>query len=102
MIRIFGNPPEWGHHGPAILEVGSKKINGTDYLLKPIDEYELKKALDKCRSIIERKSIFPIDMKQLMQQLPQHKTTFNAYKEKFIVNFRHQWLGINVMTSPVL
>ncbi|MEO7765785.1 MAG: LytTR family DNA-binding domain-containing protein [Ferruginibacter sp.] len=72
------------------------KVNGTDYLLKPIDEEELKKALDKCRSIIESKSIFPIDMKQLMQQLSQPKTAFNAYKEKFIVNFRHQWFGINV------
>src|SRR5678815_5213574 len=28
------------------------KVNGVDYLLKPIDTQDLKKAIDKCRTII--------------------------------------------------
>ena len=32
------------------------KVNGVDYLLKPIDDEELKKAVDKCRSIINNKT----------------------------------------------
>jgi len=72
------------------------KVNGTDYLLKPIDDDELKKAIDKCRSIVESKSVFPSDMKQLMQRLSLPQNGHAQYKEKFIVNFRHQWFGINV------
>ncbi|MEO5995241.1 MAG: LytTR family DNA-binding domain-containing protein [Chitinophagaceae bacterium] len=72
------------------------KVNGTDYLLKPIDEDELNRAIDKCRSIIESKSVFPTDMKQLMQKLSQPKQAYASYKEKFIVNFRNQWFAINV------
>ena len=72
------------------------KVNGTDYLLKPIDDDELKKAIDKCRSIVESKSVFPSDMKQLMQRLSLPQNAKAQYKEKFIVNFRHQWFGINV------
>ena len=34
------------------------KVNGVDYLLKPIDDEELKKAVDKCRSIINNKTSF--------------------------------------------
>src|SRR5215471_3236718 len=32
------------------------KVNGIDYLLKPVDEVELKKAIDKSRTIIESKT----------------------------------------------
>lgn len=72
------------------------KVNGTDYLLKPIDEDELKKAIDKCRSIVESKSVFPVDMQQLIRKLAQPQPGQSLYKEKFIVNFRHQWFAVNV------
>ena len=71
------------------------KVNGTDYLLKPIDDEELKKAIDKCRNIIESKTVFPSDMNQLMQELSKAKQGQSLYKEKFIVNFRHQWFTVN-------
>lgn len=39
------------------------KVNGVDYLLKPVDATELQNAIDKCRNIIQQKSraipIFP-------------------------------------------
>ena len=71
------------------------KVNGVDYLLKPVDDDELKKAIDKCRNIVESKSRFPSDIKQLMQKLSQPQTSQSLYKEKFIVNFRHQWIPVN-------
>ena len=70
------------------------KVNGIDYLLKPIDEEELKKAIDKCRAIVESKSIFPTDIAALVKKLVQPQTQ-SIYKEKFIINFRRQWYAIN-------
>lgn len=69
------------------------KVNGVDYLLKPIDEAELLTAVEKCRKIIESKATYPKDIRQLVQRLSQPNTT--AYKEKFIVHQRHQWLPVN-------
>jgi len=72
------------------------KVNGVDYLLKPIDDDELKKAIDKCRTIVESKTQFPSDIKQLVKKLAEPETGRSLYKEKFIVNFRHQWIPVNV------
>src|SRR5678810_1023349 len=36
------------------------KVNGVDYLLKPVQEEDLKKAIDKCRSMIESLSLIHI------------------------------------------
>jgi DNA-binding LytR/AlgR family response regulator len=72
------------------------KVNGVDYLLKPIDEDELKRAIDKCRTIIESKNQFPADIQQLVQSLANPQQVKQQYKEKFIVNARNQWVPINV------
>jgi len=74
------------------------KVNGIDYLLKPVDEEELKKAIDKSRSIIESKTFAPLDIQQLVKSLRNGNTT-PLYKEKFIVNVRNTWIPIN--TSDV-
>ena len=71
------------------------KVNGVDYLLKPVDDEELKKAIDKCRGIIESKARFPSDIKQLIQKLSLPQASQSLYKEKFIVSFRHQWIPVN-------
>jgi DNA-binding LytR/AlgR family response regulator len=71
------------------------KVNGVDYLLKPIDDDELKKAIDKCRTIVESRTQFPSDIKQLVKKLAEPEASQNLYKEKFIVNFRHQWIPVN-------
>lgn len=69
------------------------KVNGVDYLLKPIDEEELAVAVAKCRKIVESKAAYPKDIRQLVMQLAQ--TAASAYKEKFIVHQRHQWVPVN-------
>jgi DNA-binding LytR/AlgR family response regulator len=69
------------------------KVNGIDYLLKPIDETDLGKAIEKCRQLNSGQSGLPADMKQLMASLalPQQ----NLYKEKFIVNVRNNWIPVD-------
>lgn len=71
------------------------KVNGTDYLLKPIDTEELEKSISKCRKILESNNVFPRDMQQLLEKLSQPQLKQPLYKEKFIVSFRHQWFAVN-------
>lgn len=70
------------------------KVNGVDYLLKPIDTQDLKKAIDKCRVIIENKSQYPKDIQQLLQMMSQPNAAGPGYKEKFVVKIRNQWLPV--------
>lgn len=70
------------------------KVNGADYLLKPIDRDDLKKAIDKCRVIIESKSQYPTDVRQLLEMI-SHPQKGVAYKEKFVVKVRNQWLPVS-------
>lgn len=70
------------------------KVNGVDYLLKPVDVDELKNAIDKCRTIVTSKAQYPNDIQQLLQMMGNPGKLANSYKEKFIVNVRHQWLPI--------
>ena len=69
------------------------KVNGIGYLLKPIDENDLQKAIDKCRNLITGKTGFPADMKQLMASLAMPQQSL--YKEKFIVNVRNNWIPVD-------
>jgi DNA-binding LytR/AlgR family response regulator len=70
------------------------KVNGVDYLLKPVDDDELKKAIDKSRKIIESRNPVPIDIQQLVRNLKEGNTP-SLYKEKFIVNVRNTWIPVN-------
>ncbi|MCC6459349.1 MAG: response regulator transcription factor [Saprospiraceae bacterium] len=71
------------------------KVNGVDYLLKPIDTDELKSAIDKCRTIVESKAQYPKDIQQLLKMIGGAPANAPAYKEKFVVNHRHQWLPVS-------
>ena len=71
------------------------KVNGVDYLLKPVQEEELKKAIDKCRSMIENKSFIPGDLQQLIKHFTQPGATSPTFKEKFIVNFNNKWMPLD-------
>jgi len=71
------------------------KVNGVDYLLKPVDNDDLKKAIDKCRTLVESRSRYPLPIQQLLDSLMNKREASSQFKEKFIVNFRHQWLPVN-------
>jgi len=70
------------------------KVNGIDYLLKPVDEEALKKAIDKSRAIIESKAFAPLNIQELVKNLREGNIT-SLYKEKFIVNVRSNWIPVN-------
>jgi DNA-binding LytR/AlgR family response regulator len=70
------------------------KVNGIDYLLKPVDVNELKKAIEKCRSIVDNKSKLPTNIQELIQVLQQPAQNRKLYKEKFVVNVRNNWLPV--------
>jgi DNA-binding LytR/AlgR family response regulator len=69
------------------------KVNGVDYLLKPVDETELLKAIDRCRSLLNTRSKLPVDMQQLVASLSQPQASL--FKEKFIVNVRNTWIPVD-------
>lgn len=70
------------------------RVNGADYLLKPVKEEELEAAISKCRKLTGQPVVPPADISGLIQSLasPGNST---AYKEKFIVNVRNQWMPVN-------
>ena len=70
------------------------KVNGVDYLLKPVDEDELTRAIDKCKAIIDRKNPVVTDFTELMKALANPQQSMNKYKERFLVNIRNQWMPI--------
>lgn len=70
------------------------KVNGIDYLLKPVDTDELKKSIDKCRQHIQQKTSLPVNMQELMQLLQNPSANTNRYKEKFVVKVRNNWLPV--------
>lgn len=72
------------------------KVNGVDYLLKPIKEEELFLAIGKCRRLIAKADASLPDMKVLIQALAQ-PSLGAIYKEKFIVNIRNQWMPVSTI-----
>lgn len=70
------------------------KVNGTDYLLKPVKEAELQNAIEKCRNRINHSGAANTDIQSLIQQLA-NPSGAAKYKEKFIVNVRNQWKPVN-------
>lgn len=70
------------------------KVNGVDYLLKPVNENELASAIEKCRKVVEQKKQTPADIAALIQSL-KDPLAATGYKEKFIVNMRNQWIPVN-------
>ena len=70
------------------------KVNGIDYLLKPVDTDDLKKAIDKCRNLHEQKTKLPANLQELMQVLQQPANGTPLYKEKFVVSVRNNWIPV--------
>ena len=71
------------------------KVNGIDYLLKPVLERDLKRALDKFREKSTAAPELSAKVNQLMQMLARPDTGYSGYKEKFLVNVRQHWVPID-------
>lgn len=70
------------------------RVNGVDYLLKPVKEAELTAAIDKCRRLVDNKDNSPADITSLIRSL-SNPSGASKYKEKFIINVRNQWMPVN-------
>lgn len=71
------------------------KVNGIDYLLKPVSEVELKKAIEKSRRMQGGPKISSADVLRLVESLSSSSETTSFYKRKFIVSIRQQWIPVN-------
>ena len=65
------------------------KFNSLDYLLKPIDEQELSKAIQKLQSIKEEENDFVADRIQHLEE-----SLYNQFKERFLIKNGQQYKAI--------
>ena len=70
------------------------RVNGIDYLLKPVKETELSAAIDKCRKLADNRETPPADIQSLIRSLA-NPTSASKYKEKFMISVRNQWMPVN-------
>jgi DNA-binding LytR/AlgR family response regulator len=75
------------------------KVNGIDYLLKPVDTDDLKKAIQKARMVIGNSDMAPNNVPDLMQTLQNPDKKVPIYKEKFVVSVKRNW--VPVMTKDI-
>lgn len=71
------------------------RVNGADYLLKPIDTEELNRAISKVRKRKETDGNYPVQMESLLKML-RDKIEQPRYKQKFVVNYRRQWMLVDI------
>lgn len=71
------------------------KVNGIDYLLKPIDLDELAGAIEKFRKRAETRARPPANWQDLLNTLQQPAAAGQIYKEKFVVSVRNTWVPVN-------
>ena len=72
------------------------KVNGIDYLLKPIEIDELQRAIAKAKSVVKSRSKVPIDVSKLMEALNLQSTPI-TYKEHFLGSLRNSWTPIKTV-----
>lgn len=72
------------------------KVNGVDYLLKPVDHQELKQAIAKARKFTSSPDYATPDMRKLLEALQGSTTLKPAYKEHFLGSARNSLVPINV------
>ena len=70
------------------------KVNGIDYLLKPVDPDELEKAINKAKLINKSQSKAPLDITHLVKILQTGSSTKPMYKENFLCNHRNAWIPV--------
>ncbi len=68
------------------------RVNGLDYLLKPIDDEDLSQAIKRFKANVSSSSNEDLNvLHQALQNLSKP-----AYRESFLVHFKHKMLMINV------
>jgi two-component system, LytTR family, response regulator LytT len=70
------------------------KVNGIDYLLKPVDPEELEKAIEKAKKISNSISNTSLDLNSLFEMLKHGDKAKPIFKENFLCNHRNAWVPI--------
>ena len=70
------------------------KVNGIDYLLKPVEPEELKKAIEKAKKINKNLSKPLIDLNYLVEMLKSGEHAKLLYKEHFLCSYRNAWIPV--------
>lgn len=70
------------------------KVNGIGYLLKPVDEEELRRSIDRCRNMLQQSPGQPSAALLELAQMLQQPRKASLYKEKFIASTRNQWVPV--------
>ncbi len=70
------------------------RTNGIDYLLKPVEEDALSQSLAKLERL--RQPAFPPDWEALTALLTQQRTPRVAYRERFLLQHRQDWITVPV------
>ena len=72
------------------------KVNGIDYLLKPVDWHELQQAIAKTRALRKIQSKTAINVQKLLNALNTPASLKPVYKEHFLGNARNSWIPVRV------
>jgi DNA-binding LytR/AlgR family response regulator len=72
------------------------KVNGIDYLLKPVHEDELRQAIAKARALTQPQGKIAIDVQKLIEALHTPLARKSPYKEHFLGNTRNSWVPVNI------
>lgn len=72
------------------------KVNGIDYLLKPVDQNELRQAIAKARKLSKTPGQTPFNVQLLMDALNLPLAPKPAYKEHFLGNARNSWVPVKI------
>lgn len=70
------------------------KVNGIDYLLKPVEPEELKKAIEKAKKIKKNLMKPSIDLNDLVVMMKSGENSKTIYKEHFLCNHRNAWVPV--------
>jgi DNA-binding LytR/AlgR family response regulator len=78
------------------------KVNGVDYLLKPVQEDDLRKAVDKVRAMLKGSGSVPSDIQSLMNYFTQAGQAKSHYKERFIINSNNKWTPLEAKEIAII
>jgi DNA-binding LytR/AlgR family response regulator len=70
------------------------KVNGIDYLLKPVEPEELEKAIEKAKKIKKNTAKSALDLNSLVEMLKSGENAKPIYKEHFLCSHRNAWIPV--------
>jgi DNA-binding LytR/AlgR family response regulator len=62
------------------------KVNGVDYILKPVQKDDLERAIEKARKQVKGGNEMPSSLQQLVNHFMNPAAAPSKYKERFIIN----------------